>query len=126
MKTSRNVARRSSSGQIDENRPPDRPHSSAARCNIIHRTAPWTLPANVAVCLHPDLEYGFFDTGEEYLLIAKGVKEHFQEGTALTLKDPETYFTGKDFEFEKEIRATDRQIRSSEALLFRLFIRKIS
>ncbi len=32
-------------------------------------TTPWTLPANEAVCLHPDLEYALVDAGECYYLI---------------------------------------------------------
>ncbi len=35
-------------------------------------TTPWTLPADVAVALHPELEYVLVRTGEEYLLLARG------------------------------------------------------
>jgi isoleucyl-tRNA synthetase len=68
---------------------------------VIWTTTPWTLPANVALCLHPELEYGFFDAGAEYLLIAKGIKDPFMEATGLELKDPKHFYTGQDFEFEK-------------------------
>lgn len=68
---------------------------------VIWTTTPWTLPANLAVCLHPDFEYGFFDSGNEYLLIAKEIKETFEEATGLSLKEPEQYFKGRDFEYEK-------------------------
>lgn len=42
---------------------------------VIWTTTPWTLPANVALCVHPDFEYGFFQSGEEILLVAKNRSE---------------------------------------------------
>lgn len=36
----------------------------------IWTTTPWTLPANEAVCLHPDLNYVLIDQGEAYYLLA--------------------------------------------------------
>ena len=38
---------------------------------VIWTTTPWTLPANVAISLHPDYEYVLFDAGGEQLLMAK-------------------------------------------------------
>ena len=38
---------------------------------VIWTTTPWTLPANQAVSLHPELEYSLVQTKFEYLLIAK-------------------------------------------------------
>ena len=35
-------------------------------------TTPWTLPANAAVALHPDLEYVLVRTREEHLILARG------------------------------------------------------
>jgi isoleucyl-tRNA synthetase len=35
-------------------------------------TTPWTLPANVAVALHPELEYVLVRTPEEHLVLARG------------------------------------------------------
>lgn len=35
----------------------------------IWTTTPWTLPANEAVCLHPELEYVLVDAREQYFLI---------------------------------------------------------
>jgi isoleucyl-tRNA synthetase len=37
----------------------------------IWTTTPWTLPANEAVSLHPELMYVLIDTGTQYLVIAK-------------------------------------------------------
>lgn len=36
----------------------------------IWTTTPWTLPANEAVCLHPDIDYSLVDTGDVYMLVA--------------------------------------------------------
>ncbi|GIW54265.1 MAG: isoleucine--tRNA ligase [Nitrospiraceae bacterium] len=38
---------------------------------VIWTTTPWTLPANQAVCLHPDIEYAFVKVGREVLVIAQ-------------------------------------------------------
>ncbi|WP_133127122.1 isoleucine--tRNA ligase [Legionella nagasakiensis] len=36
----------------------------------IWTTTPWTLPANEAVCLHPELDYAVVDDGHRYFLVA--------------------------------------------------------
>jgi isoleucyl-tRNA synthetase len=36
-------------------------------------TTPWTLPADVAVAVHPDLEYVLVKTPEEHLIMARGL-----------------------------------------------------
>ncbi|MDP2645505.1 MAG: isoleucine--tRNA ligase [Desulfobacterales bacterium] len=39
---------------------------------VIWTTTPWTIPANLAVALHPDFAYGAVDTGnDEVLILAK-------------------------------------------------------
>lgn len=35
----------------------------------IWTTTPWTLPANEAVCLHPEFEYAIIDTGDKYFIV---------------------------------------------------------
>ena len=46
---------------------------------LIWTTTPWTLPANLAVTVHPEYEYAkvrvFFDGKEEYWIIAKALVE---------------------------------------------------
>jgi isoleucyl-tRNA synthetase len=37
---------------------------------VIWTTTPWTLPANLAVALHPDVEYVVADAGSERILVA--------------------------------------------------------
>jgi len=42
---------------------------------VIWTTTPWTIPANLAVCLHPELPYVAVDTGSELLVMAEGLYE---------------------------------------------------
>ncbi len=44
-------------------------------CAVIWTTTPWTLPANEAIALHPDLEYVLLDVGDEYYLLAHALIE---------------------------------------------------
>jgi isoleucyl-tRNA synthetase len=39
----------------------------------IWTTTPWTLPANQAVALHPDLDYALVEHGNEYLVLAEAL-----------------------------------------------------
>jgi len=42
---------------------------------VIWTTTPWTLPANQAVCVHPEHEYCLVKTGKGYLLLAAELME---------------------------------------------------
>ena len=44
---------------------------------VIWTTTPWTLPANRAVCLHPDYEYAVLRVGDEAFLVAAGLEAAF-------------------------------------------------
>lgn len=50
---------------------------------VIWTTTPWTLPANQAVCVHPDLEYVVFRVGQEAYLVAEGLLESFAKACRL-------------------------------------------
>ena len=39
----------------------------------IWTTTPWTLPANEAVCLNPELDYAVLDAGSNYYVVAKAL-----------------------------------------------------
>jgi len=41
---------------------------------LIWTTTPWTLPANLAICVHPDLEYTAVEIDEEVWVMAGGLK----------------------------------------------------
>ncbi len=42
---------------------------------VIWTTTPWTLPANQAVAIHPDLDYAFVNIGDEVLVVAEKLVE---------------------------------------------------
>ncbi len=42
---------------------------------VIWTTTPWTLPANQALCLHPDIDYAFVQAGQDVLVIAEKLVE---------------------------------------------------
>ena len=67
---------------------------------VIWTTTPWTLPANQALALHPDFEYGVFECHKEFLILAKDLKPAFEKNTGLTLK-PISFFKGSLLENKK-------------------------
>lgn len=50
---------------------------------VIWTTTPWTLPANQAVCLHPDIDYAFVHIGDELLIMAEKLLESVAKACAL-------------------------------------------
>ena len=50
---------------------------------VIWTTTPWTLPANQAVCLHPDYDYAFVKVGDEAYVIAKPLVDSVAKACAL-------------------------------------------
>jgi len=42
---------------------------------VIWTTTPWTIPANLGVCLHPELPYVAIEVGKEVLVMAEGLYE---------------------------------------------------
>jgi isoleucyl-tRNA synthetase len=43
---------------------------------VIWTTTPWTIPANLAIALHPDLDYVAVDTGDnQVMILAKGLMD---------------------------------------------------
>ena len=65
---------------------------------VIWTTTPWTLPANSAICLHPDFEYGLYEGNNKSYFIAVNRKDDFIKETGLTLSDPKVIFKGKDLQ----------------------------
>ena len=65
---------------------------------VIWTTTPWTLPANLAICLHPSLTYSLLKVGKEAWVIAQSRVQPFLE----ELKNPEhevlATFTGSELE----------------------------
>jgi isoleucyl-tRNA synthetase len=46
---------------------------------LIWTTTPWTLPANLAITLHPDFEYVALDVGDEVWILAEGLVQSCME-----------------------------------------------
>ena len=46
---------------------------------LVWTTTPWTLPANVGAAVHPELEYGIFQKGNEVFVFAKALEAKLKE-----------------------------------------------
>jgi len=51
---------------------------------VIWTTTPWTLPANQAVCLHPDIDYVFVKVGPEVFIVAEKLLDGVAKACALS------------------------------------------
>jgi isoleucyl-tRNA synthetase len=47
---------------------------------VIWTTTPWTMPANLGVCVHPDYDYVALKVGGEAFIIAEGLVDAFKTG----------------------------------------------
>lgn len=65
---------------------------------VIWTTTPWTIPANVAICLHPELTYAQVKVEEEHWIVAEGMLDKLRSLWNLELPVEKT-FVGKDLEF---------------------------
>ena len=50
---------------------------------VIWTTTPWTIPANVAIAVHPEFEYAWVANGDETYLMATGMMESVQKAANL-------------------------------------------
>lgn len=55
---------------------------------IIWTTTPWTLPASMAVAVHPRYEYGFYKVEDKLYLLACALKGEVIRATGLELGEP--------------------------------------
>lgn len=51
---------------------------------VIWTTTPWTIPANLAVALHPEFDYVALETEKGVLIVAEGLKDSFLTTVGLT------------------------------------------
>lgn len=68
---------------------------------VIWTTTPWTLPANYAIALNKNFEYGVFRLGDENIIIATELKQAFEKETGLSLTDTGERIKGSSFENKK-------------------------
>ncbi len=54
---------------------------------VIWTTTPWTLPANLAVCFHPELPYSAYRAGEEYYIVADGLADQMVQSTGVRFEE---------------------------------------
>lgn len=47
---------------------------------VIWTTTPWTIPSNLAICLHPRLEYTFLERGGDIYMIGQDLLASFLQG----------------------------------------------
>ena len=62
---------------------------------LIWTTTPWTLPANLAVAFHPELEYAAYETNGTVVIVAAALAARVGEETGRPLGEPLARFTGR-------------------------------
>lgn len=65
---------------------------------VIWTTTPWTIPANLAICLHPDLEYSVVQASGEKLLVASGLLDTLKDDLEWESYDVLKTLKGQDLE----------------------------
>lgn len=65
---------------------------------VIWTTTPWTIPANLAICLNPNLDYVVIDTDKGNLIVAKGLLENFAAAVELENYEIVQEFKGSELE----------------------------
>jgi isoleucyl-tRNA synthetase len=78
-------------------RVPDAAHKSNVSV-LIWTTTPWTLPANQAVALNPELTYVLVHTGDEHLILAEALYESVMQRAGITDYAVVTRFNGAALE----------------------------
>ena len=65
---------------------------------LIWTTTPWTIPSNLAVAFHPDLEYAAYETGGTVVVLAEALATKVGEAIGRTLREPLSRFKGRMLE----------------------------
>lgn len=66
---------------------------------IIWTTTPWTIPANLAVCLNPKMEYGIYETKFGRIILATKLAGEFFKKVNIENIEPVEKFVGQDAEY---------------------------
>ncbi|MDO5481054.1 MAG: isoleucine--tRNA ligase [Candidatus Saccharibacteria bacterium] len=59
-------------------------------------TTPWTLPANKMLAVNPEMDYGFYEIGEEVLVFATALSEKVFKTLKIEKKEPFLTLKGKE------------------------------
>ncbi|MDR2200983.1 MAG: class I tRNA ligase family protein [Puniceicoccales bacterium] len=65
---------------------------------VIWTTTPWTLPANLAIALHPKVDYVLLRVGDEYFVLARDLVHDFDAQCQLERFEIVRHFLGSDLE----------------------------
>ena len=65
---------------------------------IIWTTTPWTIPANLAIALHPDFNYVAVDVGSEVYILAEGLLEGVMQKLGIQRYEVLEKFSGRKLE----------------------------
>jgi len=65
---------------------------------IIWTTTPWTIPANLAIALHPDFTYVAVDVGKEVYILAEGLLEEVMRKFGIKKYEVLEKFSGRRLE----------------------------
>src|SRR5690606_26848400 len=68
---------------------------------VIWTTTPWTLPANLAVAVHPRLDYAAVQSGNDVFIVANDLAEKFAADCGLDETKILKTFPGRDLEHVK-------------------------
>ena len=61
-------------------------------------TTPWTIPANMAIALHPEFAYVLAETDRGLLLMAEGLMEQVAQAVGLSVRGVRARFRGQELE----------------------------
>ena len=65
---------------------------------VIWTTTPWTLPASLAIAVHPDFEYAFYDAGGRVYLTASALKDEVSKNTGIEFGEALATVKGRELE----------------------------
>ena len=65
---------------------------------LIWTTTPWTIPSNLAVAFHPDLDYGVYDAGSTAVIVADALAQRVGDEIGRPLVTRLAKVTGRDLE----------------------------
>ncbi|SHE81469.1 Isoleucyl-tRNA synthetase [Marinitoga hydrogenitolerans DSM 16785] len=68
---------------------------------VIWTTTPWTLPANVAIAVHPEYDYVKINIGDENWILAESLVENLLKVAGIEEYKIVDKFKGKDLEYKK-------------------------
>ncbi|MBV5349886.1 class I tRNA ligase family protein, partial [bacterium] len=61
---------------------------------VIWTTTPWTIPANLAIAMHPEYDYCAVQVNDQVLIVAEGLKDQFLNANELSGETIATFKAG--------------------------------